>query len=385
MEHRSERDEAFRAAVANTRMPMSITDLWLDDNPIIYCNDAFVELTGYEREEILGRNCRFLQGPETERKTVGVIRAHIAARKPLLTQLLNYRKDGTPFWNQLFISPVTGAGGGVRFMFGSQLDISEQMRLYEALQDSHGELEQRVAQRTEDLQRLVEQRDSLLAELRHRVKNNLQMITSLVSIQGQRLRSSEARRAFEDVRARIEALTTFYQMFPNERVGRSVDLAGYLAQIADNVASIYDEAGRITLQHELTRSVVALDVAVPVGLIVNELLTNCYKHAFPEQAAGTIRLISKRETDGSVLLTVRDDGVGCAEIAEDSLGDHLGWSIIQSLSRQFSGEVRMANDTEGCCVTFRLPAEHARGHETPGAVAARNTNEVADDTRLSGG
>ena len=98
--------DIFFAAVKTTRMPMVVTDPHQPDNPIIFCNDAFSSLTGYAQDEILGYNCRFLQGPETDRTVIDQIRGAIARREEIAVEVLNYRKNGSTFWNALFVSPV---------------------------------------------------------------------------------------------------------------------------------------------------------------------------------------------------------------------------------------------------------------------------------------
>lgn len=109
--------DPFAAAVRATRMPMLITDPRQEDNPIVFVNDAFFRLTGYSRSETLGRNCRFLQGPGTNSVDVGRIRNSIDRRVPIELELLNYRKDGSTFWNRLLISPVFDEDGQLTFFF----------------------------------------------------------------------------------------------------------------------------------------------------------------------------------------------------------------------------------------------------------------------------
>ncbi len=129
--------DIFFAAVETTRMPMIVTDPNRDDNPIIFANNAFVEMTGYRPAEILGRNCRFLQGPETDRSVVASIREAVEAREEISVELINYRKDGSTFWNALFISPVYNDAGQLIYFFASQLDISRRRDAEEALRQSH--------------------------------------------------------------------------------------------------------------------------------------------------------------------------------------------------------------------------------------------------------
>ncbi len=116
--------DIFYAAVQMSRMPMILTDPHQDDCPIVFCNRAFEKLTGYAHDEIVGRNCRFLQGPDTDRDAVARVRAAIAAREDSHEELFNYRKDGTGFWNALFVSPVFETSGELLYFFASQLDVT---------------------------------------------------------------------------------------------------------------------------------------------------------------------------------------------------------------------------------------------------------------------
>ena len=105
-------------------MPILITDPRQSDNPIVFVNDAFLQLTGYDRQEVLGRNCRFLQGNGTNVHDIRKVREAIAQRERLEIDLLNYRKDGTSFWNRLFISPVFDAQGEPSYFIASQFDVT---------------------------------------------------------------------------------------------------------------------------------------------------------------------------------------------------------------------------------------------------------------------
>ena len=116
--------DPFNAAVAGTRMPLVIADAKQADVPIVYANDSFCSMTGYDRAEIVGRNCRFLQGPDTDPTTVAAIREAIASGSRFETDILNYRKDGQPFWNRLLVVPIRSDGGELTHFFASQIDVS---------------------------------------------------------------------------------------------------------------------------------------------------------------------------------------------------------------------------------------------------------------------
>lgn len=119
-------DQAYsRLTEADYTRAALITDPHLPDNPIIYATRAFFELTGYSREEVIGRNCRFLQGRDTDAEAVRLIREAIDARKPITIDILNYCKDGRPFWNRLRIRPSFDASGALETFIGVQNPIPE--------------------------------------------------------------------------------------------------------------------------------------------------------------------------------------------------------------------------------------------------------------------
>ena len=127
-----DRSNIFFAAVEMTRMPMVVTDPRQPDNPIVFVNGAFLDLTQYKEEQVLGRNCRLLQGPDTDRRTVDEIRKAIAEQRPVSVDILNYRADGTTFWNALFLGPVFDEEGKLMYFFASQMDITERRTSQEA-------------------------------------------------------------------------------------------------------------------------------------------------------------------------------------------------------------------------------------------------------------
>src|SRR5690606_6514268 len=96
------------------------------DNPVVFANDSFCALTGYDRAEILGRNCRFLQGPDADPSTIEQIRQAVHEARPLKVDILNRRKDGSSFWNRLFLAPVPDADGKLAYFFASLVNVTEE-------------------------------------------------------------------------------------------------------------------------------------------------------------------------------------------------------------------------------------------------------------------
>lgn len=167
-----ERGGVFFAAVEMTRMPMILTDPRQADNPIAFANKAFLDLTGYEESEVLGRNCRFLQGPQTDRNVVAELREAVAARTAISVEILNYKRDGTPFWNGVFIGPVYDVAGELLFFFASQLDVTRR-------RDSEQRL--REAQKMESIGQLTAGLAHDFNNLLQAISGNLELLTNQVS------------------------------------------------------------------------------------------------------------------------------------------------------------------------------------------------------------
>ncbi|WP_043334871.1 PAS domain-containing protein [Belnapia moabensis] len=144
--------DPFVSAVRATRMPMIVTNPRLPDNPVIFANDAFTRLTGYAREEILGRNCRFLQGPESDPATVRAIHDAVEAREPIEIDIRNRRKDGSAFWNRLLIAPVRDAAGELTYFFASQLDVTTERERMAGLRSHNAALLAELNERLRSLE-----------------------------------------------------------------------------------------------------------------------------------------------------------------------------------------------------------------------------------------
>jgi PAS domain S-box-containing protein len=139
--------DPFVAAVRATRMPMVISNPRLADNPIVFANDAFCRLSGYSREEILGRNCRFLQGPGTDRASVRRIHDAVDAQRSIEIDIRNHRKDGQPFWNRLLMAPVFDVSGELAYFFASQVDVTIERERLACLESDNAALAAELAGR----------------------------------------------------------------------------------------------------------------------------------------------------------------------------------------------------------------------------------------------
>jgi PAS domain S-box-containing protein len=182
------------------------------------------------------------------------------------------------------------------------------------------------------LRAALEQRELLLREMNHRVKNNLQIVSSLLRLQSNELHESEAVAALQDSQARVASMALVHEILYSDKDIEAVDMSGYLPRLFRDIAALRDPSDRIRREIDIESIKFPIDRAIPIGLIVTELLTNAYKHAFAEAKGGLLRL-SLVHGESKDRLVVADDGAGTAS-APDPSGTHLGMVMIEALVAQ---------------------------------------------------
>ncbi len=211
----------------------------------------------------------------------------------------------------------------------------------------------RVAGLLRHQERRLEEKRVLLQEIHHRVKNNLQIISSLLGLQGARSSHPEVRSATEQSQRRILAMAAAHDaVYGNAELGR-VNLPRYLEEV---IRTTEQAAGtqNVSITSELAPVELSMKHAIPLGLILGELLMNALKHAFPDQRAGTIQVTLTKATDGIHLL-VRDNGVGFPQHTLDG-AESLGFALVHALTEQVGGAVAF-EETSGAEVKFFMPIE----------------------------
>lgn len=349
--------DLFAAAFDASRVPMVVTDSRQPDDPIVACNDAFLALTGYARDEVMGRNCRFLQGEGTDPAAIARMREAIAAGLPAECEVLNYRKDGSAFWNAMVMSPVR-RGETVTHFTAALFDISAKKQAELELSRGREALEQEVARRTRDLQAALDQKTALLHEVDHRVKNNLQVVSSLVLLKARRMRDESAQKVLNNVAERISALSTVYRLlYSVGDVGR-FDVREFVTDLSSDLMSSADPR-----QIELTLRVEPIAVssakATPLALLIHELMANALRHAFPGGRKGRIGVVAER-VNGAVQITVEDDGVGLD--AAPRPPEAFGRTLIDMLARQLRAGLRFEDGQPGTRAVVEVPLNAEEAH-----------------------
>jgi two-component sensor histidine kinase len=230
----------------------------------------------------------------------------------------------------------------------------------EALRVANAELEARVERRTAALQAALVEKEVLLREVHHRVKNNLQVVTALLQLRAKRSSDPAGREAFDEILRRIKAMSLVHEaLYGDHSDSGAIDFAAYLGSLAAATAASYGMADRVTIEVVPSDDRLDLTTAVPLGLAAAEAISNAFKHAFPSGRRGLLRLAFRAPTDlahGELL--VSDDGIG---VPEGQLGSSrgTGLSLSKALARQVGGVVSTARNEGGGTVwrlTFTGPA-----------------------------
>ena len=318
-------------AFSRSTMAMLLTDPRRDDNPIVYANRAFERVTGYSADTVLGRNCRFLQGPDTDPSDVDALRQSIARGEEISIDIVNYRADGSAFVNRLAISPIRDDIGEIVHFLGIQKELREI-----------------------DHERRRPPADKSMIELQHRVKNHLAMIVSLVRMQS---RGVHGRESFSTLARRIESLQLLYEELSRPDMGgRSrLSLKGYLGRVVSAVSHL-DGRADVRVELDVAPIYVDAETALRLGLFLSEILTNCYQHAFADRKDGHVDVRVTGAVDGDIHMTVTDDGVGLPEGTDWPTPNSLGGRIVLGLVEGLNGRLEVQRRPTGTVVELEVPA-----------------------------
>ncbi|MEE4200815.1 PAS domain-containing protein [Erythrobacter sp.] len=340
------------ALLAQLPFSMVISDPTREDCPIVYVNRAFETITGYSARMALGKNCRFLQGEDRDQPARAEIREAIQNEKSVAVDIRNYRANGEPFLNRLIIAPVHDEDGKLFAFIGLQSELAE----------------------TEE-GRVMTVRDAtdLLRETQHRVKNHLAMVASMIRLEAKNERPDRKVNVYDVLARRVDALSLLYDEFTQSSIvpGTKYDVVssgGYISRISSTIAAL---EGRASIRTNIDVDTIPMraKLAANLGLIVSEVLSNTFQHAFVGRKEGVVEVRLKSLGSDRIRLTISDDGVGMGDSDWPNTGN-LGARIVRSIAKSLRAEISVNSTGLGTVFTLEMLSDLPTQIEQDGGRAA---------------
>lgn len=327
-------EDSFRRVVEWAPSAMVMIDR---DGIMVLVNAQTERMFDYSREALIGQSVEILVPERFRHNHVQFRAGFFGDSKPrpmgVGRDLAGCRADGSEFPVEIGLNPIDTEAGVM--VLASIIDITERRRAQQHLEDA------------------LREKTVLLNEVHHRVKNNLQVITSLLNLQADHAADPRLRAILGESCGRVKAMALTHQLLYERKDFSRLDLGDYLERLVHSIRATYRGTGdRITLRLALPAASVHLDLerAIPCGLLVNELVTNAFKHAFPAERSGEI-VIELDESDESIRVSIADDGVGLPADEELATRSSLGLQLVPLLVEQLHGALKIERKIARDCGT----------------------------------
>jgi PAS domain S-box-containing protein len=327
-------EEKYRAIAETVPVAVTVSDL---EGTLTYASPQTADLHGYDSPgELLGKNALELIAPEEHEKALANLKETLQEGiiKSLVYTFL--KKDGARFTGELSAALLKDAGGEPEAFIAITQDITERKRAEEALKAS-----------------LLE-KEVLLKEVHHRVKNNLQIISSLINLQAAQLNDQESKHIFQEIKNRIYSMALVHKKLYQSRDFSNINFREYVEEMVNELLRTYQTTVHVSPEIEISDIAFDIDTAIPCGLILNELISNALKHAFPHCQQGNIYISIQPLEAPFYELTVRDNGVGIPRHFSLEKTDSLGIRLVKMLADQLEGSITITGD-KGTTIKIKFP------------------------------
>ena len=292
-----------------------------------YSSPSALKIYGYEQDEMAHLPQSAIIHPDYIAYTDGKFKEMLETRTSRQYSYQALKKDGTGFWVESILNPLFDPATDVfKGIVGVTRDIQE--RKTKELEIMEG----------------TKQKENLLKEIHHRVKNNFAILVSLINMQMAQTKNPELVQSLTNLQLRIRTMALVHEMLYRSKDFENISFADYLRSLASVIAGTYNRRD-IQLTFEADESVMDIEASIPLGLIVNEILSNSYKHAFPDGRTGNIWITYKADPEtGSFYLVLQDDGIGMPSHLPLDQYKSMGLQVVQILCQQIESELELTND-----------------------------------------
>ena len=343
-----EREEHFRTLC--NAIPQIV---WMAgaDGRFDFYNDRWYEFAGSTREDGADESWKPILYPDDVENWAEGWQDSVRSGRQYERELRFWdRKRGEYRWYLCRALPLHGHDGKVARWLGTCGDIHEQKTAQERL-------EMEVLRQTEELRRSLEEKETLLKEVHHRVKNNLQIISSLLRMQSDALKDQGAAAALKDSQRRVLSMALIHEKLYGSRQMEAIDFSEYVRILVNELCYSYARRSvLVTSRLEISQVFLNIDQAIPCGLILNELVTNALKYAYPDGGGGELTVELRHTAADRVLLTVSDNGVGLPANFSWRDSKSLGLPIVEVLVSQLGGTLTVGRDG-GASFAVEFPKE----------------------------
>jgi PAS domain S-box-containing protein len=326
-------------AVITRNMAEGICLIRASDGIIVYANPKFEQIFGYESGELVGQHVSVVNYEDehtTAQAAYQAIAAAINQDGEVTYEIHNVKKDGTSFWCRATTS-VFGHPEYGNVLVAIQQDITEQKQADEKIKAS------------------LKEKEVLLQEIHHRVKNNLGIVSGLLQMQCRRTKDPQATAILRDSQNRIASIALVHEKLYRSEELADIDFAQYIPDLTTHLFDSYNVSSQqIQLNIQVDDASLDIATAIPCGLIINELVSNALKYAFPDHRPGEIKVKFYQESDRQLTLIIRDNGIGLPTDFDSKKLNTLGLTLVQGLVKQLRGtlEINCQQGTE-FKITFR--------------------------------
>jgi len=208
------------------------------------------------------------------------------------------------------------------------------------------------------LRKSLNEKELLLREVHHRVKNNMQIVSSILKLQQHFTNNQEAFELLRKSYQRVRSMSMIHEKLYQNKDFEAIDFSEYVSNLIKIISSAYkEESAKLKIVNDIEHIFLNINIAIPCGLIVNELVTNCIKHAFPDEKLGTIHIAMQEQSPGQYEMKITDDGVGLPSDITPENPQTMGLQIVDSLSRQLKSKVEYCSE-QGTCFKFNFRDDH---------------------------
>lgn len=350
-----EKLKLFESVITNTNDSVIITEAEASGlRKIQFVNDAFTKMTGYTRDEILGKPTDILFGDDTDTEKVDQLEKEMQHWELYHgemedwnfddQEIILYKKDGSQIWVNTSIIPLVDKQNSNIFWVMVSRDITETKKKEQNLKES------------------LSEKEVLLSEIHHRVKNNMALVSGMLQMQVFEETDENIINKLNNSMLRVQTMSTIHQLLYESNSFSELEFSKIVNKLIEATHKSFSVNKDIHIENNTESFDINIDQAIPCSLIVNEVITNIYKHAFKGRTTGTITTELRKTEDDVVILKIADDGVGLPEGFDMDNLSSLGTTIISALVKQLHGTFRL-KPNEGGGTLFELEFDASEDNE----------------------